>query len=578
MRVLGISAYFHDSAAAILVDGKVIAAAQEERFSRIKHDASFPSSAIEYCLKVAKCDINQLDAIIFYEKPLQKFERIFDSHLKNIPFGFMSFVQSMKSWFGDKLWIPKNIAKELNYTGDIYFTDHHEAHAASAFYSSPFRESLIVVIDAVGEKSCTSIAKGLRNEIIPLNHQEYPHSIGLFYSAFTYYCGFKVNSGEYKLMGLAPYGKPKYVQLIKDHFISIGDDGLVALNLKSFGFDAGLKMLSKKGIKALGKAPRKPESNVDQFYKDIAASVQEILEEAVLRIVKFGLKTSPCSNIVLAGGVALNCVANQKLAEEFPEHNFWVQPASGDAGAAIGAAQSYYFKTHERIIIPDNSSSHVYLGPDYSNDEIHATLQRFGAKYSQHQQEDLFNSVAFQLQKEKIVGWFQGRMEFGPRALGNRSILASPTFKEMKSRLNLAIKKREGFRPFAPVILEAYAADWFDNISVSKYMVQTFTTDKGKIIPSCVHENKTSRVQTVSKEDNTMFFELLDQFNQLTGVPILINTSFNLRGEPIVCTPEDAINCFINTEMDVLVLNNFVLEKSKNNNLITTKDVVKTLD
>lgn len=578
MTILGISAYFHDSAAAILIDGKLVAAAQEERFTRIKHDASFPSNSVNFCLEFCQLKIDDIDAVVFYEKPFQKFERILDSNIKNIPFSYVSFKKSMKSWFSDKLWIPKNIQKALNYKGKIYFAEHHESHAASAFFCSPFNESLIIVIDAVGEKSCTSICKGSNNKIEPLMHQIYPHSLGLFYSAFTYYCGFRVNSGEYKLMGLAPYGEPKYIELLKKCFINIGDDGTVQLNMTNFGFDSGLHMLSKNGVKALKKPVRKPESKLGQFYKDIAASVQKILEEAVLKIVEKGFSLYNSNHLTLAGGVALNCVANQKLIEAFPDKTIWIQPASGDAGAAIGAAFALHYEKLPREIIGDTTNNHIYLGPSYNDEKILETIQSFNAKYEEYPFFELTKVTANHLFEGKIVGWFQGRMEFGPRALGNRSILASPTPLNMKSRLNLAIKKREGFRPFAPSILEHCAKEWFEEIGVSKYMLQTFKSLRSNEIPSCIHEDQTSRVQTVSKEDNDHFYQLLESFHELSGVPILINTSFNLRGEPIVCSPEDAINCFIQTEMDILVLNNYMILKANNSSLKPSKNVIRILD
>ncbi len=580
MIVLGISAYFHDSAAALLVDGVVIAAVQEERFTRIKHDSSFPTNAVAYCLEAHGITINEVDAVVYYEKPLVKFGRIIDAHMRNVPKHFWTFRTAIKSWISDKLWVPKNIQKALNYSGQIFFTDHHEAHAASAFFSSPFEESTIVVIDAVGEKACTSICKGKDSKITPIIQQEYPHSLGLFYSAFTYYCGFKVNSGEYKLMGLAPYGKPIYVDLIKEHFIQIKEDGTISLKMKNYNFDAGMKMLSKRGVSLLEKRVRQPESTMETYYMNIAASVQKVLEEAVIKIVKHATTVSNSKNIVLAGGVALNCVANQKLKETFNEHNFWIQPAAGDAGGALGAAQAYYFKNHPKKITVDSPEHHVYLGPAFSSSEIEKTLHQFKANYQVIQRSELHKSAAQQLAEGKIVGWFQGRMEFGPRALGNRSIIASPIPTDMKFRLNMAIKKREGFRPFAPAILEENANEWFKEIVKSKYMLSTFSVrDEVKNrITSCVHEDDTSRVQTVSSSDNKDFYDLIREFNRITGVPILINTSFNLRGEPIVCTPEDAINCFANTEMDVLVLENYVVLKKENPSIKPSRHVKRILD
>ncbi|CAG5076355.1 carbamoyltransferase family protein [Parvicella tangerina] len=576
--ILGISAYFHDSAAALLVDGKTVAAAQEERFTRIKHDSSLPINAVHFCLNEAGITTEDIGAIVFYEKPFQKFERIIDSNIKNIPKGFLAFNKAMRSWFSEKLWIPRNLQKGLNYKGQVYFTEHHESHAASAFYPSPFEESLVIVLDAVGEKSCTSVAIGKDSQIQPLIYQEYPHSLGMFYSAFTYYCGFKVNSGEYKLMGLAPYGTPKYVDLIKAHFISISEEGSIQLTMENYDFDRGLKMLSRKGIALLGKAKRKSESKIDQFYMDIAASVQKVLEEAVAKVIRHATTLHDTKNICLAGGVALNCVANQKLTESFPNHTFWVQPAAGDAGGALGAALAFYHRQNERQNRTDSPVSQVYLGPSYNDQEIENTLIQFDANFKCLDNDEFTTTVAEQLSNHKIVGWFQDKMEFGPRALGNRSILASPVPSDMKSRLNLAIKKREGFRPFAPVVLESEAPKWFEKISTSKYMLQTFDAKAGQKIPACVHNDNTSRVQTVSKQDNQKLHSLLQEFQQKTGVPVLINTSFNLRGEPIVCSPEDAINCFIHTDMDVLVLNNYVLMKEENKHVKPSKDVIRVLD
>lgn len=577
--ILGISAYFHDSAAALIVDERVIAAAQEERFTRIKHDSSFPTNAVKYCLKEANITIDEVDEIVFYEKPFQKFERLVDAHIRNMPFGFSAFRKSMHTWFRHKLWIARDIQKALVTKKSISFTEHHESHAAAAYFTSPFDDAAILVVDAVGEKSCTSISLGEGATMLPVVQQNYPHSIGLFYSAFTYYCGFKVNSGEYKLMGLAPYGEPVYVDLIKKEFISWNDAGEVELHLDAFDFDAGLKMLSKKAIRSLKNPVRKPETTISQFYKDIAASVQLILEELMVDLVRHTITLTGKQNVVMSGGVALNCKVNQVLVETFDAINFWFQPAAGDAGGALGAAMARYYKTSStRAITPDTLNDQIYLGPSYPPNKTEETLNRFKANYQEFDEPSLLAFIAKQLSSDKIVGWFQGRMEFGPRALGNRSILASPISENMQSRLNLAIKKREGFRPFAPLVLKEYATDWFDNITEAKYMMQTFTSSRIKEIPACVHLDDTARVQTLEANDNPKLHRLIASFYEKTGVPMVVNTSFNLRGEPIVCSPEDAINCFIQTEMDLLVLNNFLLVKEQNHHLKVSKNVIKILD
>lgn len=577
--ILGISAYFHDSAAALLVDGQIIAAAQEERFSRIKHDSNFPINAVNYCLKEGNITIDKVDEVVFYEKPFQKFERLIDAHIRNMPFGFSAFRKSMHTWFSDKIWIARDIQKAIAARKPISFMEHHESHAAAAYFTSSFDDAAILVVDAVGEKACTSIGIGEGAKISPLVQQNYPHSIGLFYSAFTYYCGFKVNSGEYKLMGLAPYGKPIYVDLIKGEFISWNDMGEVMLNLEAYDFDAGLKMLSKKGIRTLQNPVRKPETAISQFYKDIAASVQLILEELMIDLVRYTINMTGKKNLVMSGGVALNCKANQVLVEKFDTINFWFQPASGDAGGALGAALACFYKNQsDRFVIPETLTDQIYLGPSYNSAEITQTLNHFSANYQELDDATLSFFIAEQLSSDKIVGWFQGRMEFGPRALGNRSILASPIAEDMQSRLNVAIKKREGFRPFAPVVLNEHATHWFNNVTEAKYMMQTSTSTRKKEIPACVHLDDTARVQTLNEKDNPKLYQLISNFFEKTGVPMLINTSFNLRGEPIVCSPEDAINCFIQTEIDLLVLNNFVLTKEQNLHLKTSKNVIQTLD
>jgi carbamoyltransferase len=551
-----------------MLDGKVIAAAQEERFTRIKHDASFPSKSIEFCLEYAKIDMKEVEIVAFYEKPFQKFDRIIDVFSRNTPVGFLSFRKAMKSWLADKLWIPNIIQKNLNYKGKILFIPHHESHAASAFFSSPFYDSTIVVMDAVGEKTSTSISVGKANKIEILEEQLYPHSLGLFYSAFTYYCGFKVNSGEYKLMGLAPYGIPKYVDEIKADFITVNEDGAISLNLKNYDFEVGLKMLSKNGLSKLELPVNADEINIDQYYKDIAASVQKITEEVVSKTIFHAVEITGCKNVVLAGGVALNCKTNGEILNQGIIDQLWVQPAAGDAGGAVGAAQiaHYHFLDNKREIISDSPLSHVYLGPLFSKEQVEAELLKFNVSFLNLNETELPIQVAKSLADKKIVGWFQDRAEFGPRALGNRSILASPLYSDMKQHINSSIKKREGFRPFAPVVKEDKAKEWFDINGVSKYMLITYTSNQKETIPSCVHTDNTARVQTVTKQDNPKLYDLIDYFEKESDCPVLINTSFNVRGEPIVGSPEDALRCFFQTDMDVLVLENYVIHKSKNTN------------
>ncbi|WP_299438783.1 carbamoyltransferase [uncultured Aquimarina sp.] len=580
--VLGISAFYHDSAACILKDGKIVAAAQEERFTRKKHDPSFPKQAIEFCLREAGIGIKELSLVVFYEKPFLKFDRIINSIQEQAPFGFSFFKKSIKSWTKTKLWILAIIKKELQYSGKMLFSEHHEAHAAGTFFSSPYTESVIVTIDGVGEKACTTIGIGRNNTVKIIKEQHYPHSFGLLYSAFTQYCGFKVNSGEYKLMGLAPYGKPVYTDLILDHFVTISDMGEVILNLKYFSFDKGESTINNNFCDVLGQTARKPDGEMTSFYCDVASSIQAITEDFLQTITTYAQKITGMENLCLSGGVALNCKANGELIKNSIYKDVWVQPASGDSGGAIGAAFVgwYHYLKRERSYIDNTLTEQAYLGISYSKENIEATLQEHQIDYTLSNDKELCDEVSNELKNKKIIGWFQGKMEFGPRALGNRSILASPLYEDMKTHVNMRIKKREGFRPFAPIVLEEKAKDWFSHIQSSKYMLFTYRSNKKDKIPSCIHEDGTARVQTLCKEENPLLHQVLSSFEQKTSCPVLINTSFNVRGEPIVASPLDALKCFFQTEMDILVLGNYIIQKEKNKNVSETlsKQVEYELD
>ena len=571
--ILGISAFYHDAAACLLKDGKILAAAHEERFSRKKHDAAFPVNAIAFCLSSQQLSIKEIDLVVFYEKPFLKFDRLIDTYALKSPVGFNSFRKAMKSWMSQKLWIPSIIKSELHYEGTVLFTEHHEAHAASAFFSSPFNEAAILIMDGVGERTSITIATGIGNKIKLIKEQHFPHSLGLFYSAFTYYCGFRVNSGEYKLMGLAPYGIPRYKDLIYEHFVSMDEEGVLRLNMKYFSFEVGLRMTNKGFEKILGKPRRLPESSLEQFYKDVARSAQEVLEELVLKLAQIVKKQTKLNKLCLAGGVALNCRANQRLLEAGLFDEIWVQPASGDSGGALGAAYigAYHYCNLERIITKDTVREHIYLGSSFENEQIGPVLDQLGVKYELLKEEELLNRTAESLNEKGIVGWFQGAMEYGPRALGSRSILASPKFKDMQSHVNLKIKMREAFRPFAPLVVEEKAQDWFKMVAPSKYMLFTYDALQASTIPSCVHIDNTARVQTLGKNDNPRLHKLLLAFQSLSGIPVLINTSFNVRGEPIVCNVEDALRCFFITEMDLLVVGNYLVSKAGNSAFDSSK-------
>lgn len=566
MYIIGISAFYHDSAACLLKDGKMVAAAQEERFSRKKHDSSFPNEAIDYCLEEAGISISSISLVVFYEKPFLKFDRIINSIQDNAPFGFSFFRKSMKTWTKTKLWIPAIIKKELQYNGEVLFSEHHESHAAAAFFTSPFTESAIVTIDGVGEKACTAISIGKGNKVDIIQEQQYPHSFGLLYSAFTQYCGFKVNSGEYKLMGLAPYGEPIYIDLILNNFATISEKGEVFLNLEYFSFDKGKSTINKAFCEVLGQKERHSDGEMTRFYCDVASSIQSVTEKFLEKLLRYTQKITGMQNVCLSGGVALNCKANGELLKKNIFKNIWVQPASGDSGGAVGAAYVgwYHYLKKDRVYVNDTLIEQVYLGISYSAENIESLLKEYQIEYSVVTDEELCDKAATQLQQKKIVGWFQGRMEFGPRALGNRSILASPLFEDMKKHVNMRIKKRESFRPFAPIVLEEKADDWFSNIQSSKYMLFTYISTKKKEIPSCIHEDGTARVQTLSRKENPLLHQLISSFEEKTSCPVLINTSFNVRGEPIVASPFDALRCFFQTEMDILVLGNYIIDKKAN--------------
>lgn len=584
--ILGISAYYHDSAAALVVDGDIVAASQEERFSRKKGDASFPLKSIEYCLKEASIDVNKLDAIVYYDKPIVKFERIISSYIHTAPRGIKSFLQAIPMWIKSRLWLEDEIRRALDYRGKVFFTSHHQSHAASAFFPSPFEEAAILTVDGVGEWETTVIGIGRKNKIKLLKSLNFPHSLGLLYSAFTYYCGFKVNSGEYKLMGLAPYGEPVYADLIKSELIKIFDDGSYLLNERYFDYISGLKMINKRFERLFGKPPLKPDSLPDEFYMNVAASIQKVLEEVMILISKEVKRITGIDYLTIAGGVGLNCVANSKILRESGFKDIWVQPASGDAGGALGAALYVYYEYYNssrNVVNGRDFQKGSYLGPSYSNDSVKNALDKYKAVYHYMEKQDLVKEIARNLMNQKVVGFFHGRMEFGPRALGNRSILGDPRSEKMQSIMNLKIKFRESFRPFAPSVRIERVADYFEWNRSSPYMLFVANVKRELLlnvdrrgkkgldllklkrseIPAVTHVDNSARLQTVTKEDNPLFYEVIFEFEKLTGCGVLINTSFNVRGEPIVCTPEDAYLCFMGTNMDVLAIENFILYKEE---------------
>ena len=598
-RIIGISAYYHDSAACLIVDGEITSSVQEERFSRIKHDAKFPRNALKYCLINSNLTLKDIDLIIYYEKPLLTFERLLETYLGSAPRGGRSFIAAMQTWLKEKLFIKneiknqlKKIQSELSKSIDqsfelpkLLFSEHHLSHAASAFFPSPFEEAAILCMDGVGEWATTSAWMGNGKRIKPLWEISFPHSLGLLYSAFTYYCGFKVNSGEYKLMGLAPYGEPKYVDLIKDNLIDIKDDGTFKLDMSYFKYHRGFRMTGRKFHKLFGSPPRKNETDLTQFHMDLAASIQVVTEDIVLLLAKAIKRESGAKNLCLAGGVALNCVSNGKLLREKVFDNIWIQPAAGDAGTALGAAllAHYEYTDNERTVDPEDSMKGTYLGPHFSNEYIKDYLNKINAKYSSKEDNELFTDLAKLLDEGNVIGWFNGPMEFGPRALGGRSIVGDPRNLEMQSVMNLKIKYRESFRPFAPSVLEEDISSQFEMETKSPYMLlvapvkkelcnemnneqkNLFGIEKLNIsrstIPAITHVDYSARVQTVSKKTNPRYYNLIKAFKKETGCPTIINTSFNVRGEPIVCTPQDAYRCFMRTEMDILVLENQILLK-----------------
>jgi len=596
--ILGISAFYHDSAAAILVDGEIVAAAQEERFTRKKHDSSFPSNACRYVMQEAGVNYKDLTAIAFYDKPFLKFERLLETYHAFAPAGFVSFVSAMQVWIKEKLFMKRLLKEQLAELGDgsvpIYYPEHHLSHAASAFYPSPFEDAAIVTVDGVGEWATTTIGRGKGKDIEILKELQFPHSVGLLYSAFTYYTGFAVNSGEYKLMGLAPYGDPKsprtaeFKQKIETELVDIREDGSILLNMEYFAYATGLKMVDEeKWQKLFGVPRRKPESEISQVYMDMALAIQEVTEEIVMRLARTARELTGSKYLVLAGGVALNCVANGKILRAKIFDDLWIQPAAGDAGGAIGAAYAVWHihEGKERHLNGHRDAmAGSYLGPDFSDKDVLRDLQRYGAKA--HYYEDfqtLASDVAARLADGNVIGWFQGRMEFGPRALGNRSILGDARNPEMQKKLNLKIKYREGFRPFAPSVLEEEVGSYFDLDRESPYMLLVAPIREDKKIPlperyhekalydrlyflrsdlpAITHIDYSARVQSVSRETNPRYWQLIDQFKRLTSYGVIVNTSFNVRGEPIVCTPSDAYRCFMRTEMDFLVVGNYLLDK-----------------
>jgi carbamoyltransferase len=561
--VLGLSCFYHDSAAALLRDGEIVAACQEERLSRKKHDSGFPSRAVKYVLKEAGIAPEQLDAVGFYDKPLLKFERMLSTYIATFPRSFNSFRTAIPLWLHEKLWVPSLIRKELRpYKGPILFAEHHMSHAASAFLVSPFEESAILTVDGVGEWATASYGVGRGGDITLFKEIRFPHSLGLLYSAFTYYLGFKVNSAEYKVMGLAPYGKPVHFDRIMKEMVHLNDDGSFKLNMKYFSYDYGLRMTNGRFSEFFGGPPRQPETWMTEREFDIAASIQKVCEEIVLRMTRYIHRETGLPNLCMAGGVALNCVANGRVIRETPFKNLFVQPAAGDAGGAVGVAH-YLYNTIEKQ--PRGKAwTHAYLGPGYSDAEIASYLDSAGARYRTLGDRELVETTARLLSEGNVAGWFQGRMEFGPRALGGRSILADPRDPKMRDTLNMKIKFREGFRPFAPSVIAEKAPDWFEIEGDSPYMLLVAQVREGKrVIPSVTHVDNSARLQTVTRAESPLYYDLIAAFERITGVPVIINTSFNVRGEPIVCTPHDAYLCFMRTNMDHLVLGHHLLDKKE---------------
>lgn len=596
--ILGLSCYYHDSAAALLKNGEIVAAAQEERFSRKKHDSRFPKNAVSYCLKSQGINLSDVKEVVYYEKPLLTFERLLETYLGAAPRGGRSFIAAMQVWLKEKLFLKTELKKNLKeiqesngtdstHIPNLLFSEHHLSHAAAAFYPSPFEESIVLCMDGVGEWATTSAWVGKGKDIKPLWEISFPHSLGLLYSAFTYYCGFKVNSGEYKLMGLAPYGEPKYVDQIKENLIDIKEDGTFRLDISYFKYHRGFRMTGRKFHKLFGRPPRKGETELTQFHMDLAASIQVVTEEIVLKLARSLRQETGIKNLCLAGGVALNCVANGKLLQAKIFDEIWIQPASGDAGSALGAALVgwHQHQEQERVVNTNDSMKGTYLGPEFSNDEITNYLKQINAPFHTHDDPELFECLAEELEKGHVIGWFNGPMEFGPRALGGRSIIGDPRNQKMQSMMNLKIKYRESFRPFAPSVLEEDVSNQFEMNAKSPYMLlvapvkkelcKQMTDEEDKLfgieklniprssLPAITHVDYSARVQTVSAKTNPRYYNLISSFKRRTGCPTIVNTSFNVRGEPIVCTPQDAYRCFMRTEMDVLVLQNQILFKNE---------------
>ena len=588
MNILGISAFYHDSAACLVRNGEIVAAAQEERFTRKKHDYSFPAQAVKYCLKQGGIAAGALDYVCFYDKPFIKFERILETYLTYAPLGIRSFMMAIPLWIKQKLWMKEFIKKQLGFEGAILFPEHHESHAASAFFASPFQKAAFLTIDGVGEWTTTSYGVGENNQIRIMEEMHFPHSLGLLYSAFTYYTGFKVNSGEYKVMGLAPYGRPVYKDLILTELMDLKEDGSFKLNMKYFNYCAGLTMTSAKFHRLFGGAPRRPESTVTQRDMDLARSVQEVTEEVMLRIARHIHCRTGQENLCLAGGVALNCVGNGKILREGPFENIWIQPAAGDAGGALGAALFAWYQYLDNERRADGAHDFMrgsFWGPEFTNEDIRLYLQQNEIPGEELSSEELPERVADLIAAEKTIGWFQGRMEFGPRALGARSIIGDARSPRMQETMNLKIKFRESFRPFAPTVLRERVSDYFDLDGESPYMLLVAPVKESirremtaqeqsyfgleqlhvvrSVIPAVTHVDYSARVQTVAEEINPVYYKMIKAFERKYGCPVIINTSFNVRGEPIVCTPEDAYLCFMRTKMDYLVLGNYLLSKEK---------------
>ncbi len=603
MNILGISAFYHDSAATLIIDGKIIAATQEERFSRKKHDHRFPINAINFCLKKANISIDDIDYVAFYDKPFLKFERILETYLTYAPKGIKSFIKAMPVWIKEKLWLKEVIASELNFSGKILFPEHHQSHAASAFYPSPFDDAAFITFDGVGEWTTTSIGVGEKNKIKILADIKFPHSLGLLYSAFTYYTGFKVNSGEYKVMGLAPYGEPKYVNTILENLMDLKEDGSFKLNMKYFNFAAGLTMTNSKFNKLFGGPPRKAESDLTQREMDLARSVQDVTELVMLRTAKHVRKITGKKNLCLAGGVALNCVGNGKILNEKVFDNIWIQPAAGDAGGALGAALfvwHQYLDNSREVNSKTDSQQGSYLGQEFNKEEVKEFLNSRKIKYKEYTNEEIPTEIAKLLNNEKVIGWFNGRSEFGPRALGNRSIIGDARSQKMQSIMNLKIKFRESFRPFAPSVLEEKVSEYFEMDVPSPYMLlvadvkkerqkimseseeKLFGIEKLNIersdIPAITHVDYSARIQTVSKETNPLYHATISKFDELYGSAVIVNTSFNVRGEPIVNRPEEAYTCFMRTDMDYLLLGNLLLDKTEMEKLEKDSDWKKEFE